>query len=164
MTAKQTLFYTLLFLGLATLLWGCSPAQLQGVSTDVPQLAPTTQKVEIVLQGGDKVATTATTIGQETTTLGQTGQALGIPYSDWAIIAGGVITGLAGLWRKARGDATDATSAAVTIAKASHDESPIGLTPAVASAIANVAAFAPEVTSEINKALPAATSGVVKTA
>lgn len=151
----------MLLLGLVIL--GCTAAQLKEASeptieangtTKPAVLSPaTTQKIEIDLEKVDTVATKAQTVGTDIQVAGETGTALGIPFSGWATIAGGIITGLAGLYLQQRGKTSNATQAAVTIATAANNEAPVGLTPALSTAIQSIQTVAPEVHDAIAAAI-----------
>lgn len=152
----KNLIYPILVI-LALSIYGCTPSQLAGLSqpnSSGVQLSPsTTQKIESTYEKVDTIAGQVQTIATDVQAVGQTGTALGVPYSGWATIAGAVTAALAGLWLKARGNASSATQAAVTIATAANNEPPVGLTPALSSAIKSIQSTAPAVHDAITSSL-----------
>lgn len=141
---------------LGVIILGCTPEQSQNATTPQSPIqlsAATTQKLENIQQGVDKIAEKGQAVGTEVQQLGNTGTALGIPYAGWGTIAGGLIISLTGLWLKQRGQTTDATNAAVTIATAANNETPVGLTPALSTAMQTVKSIAPDVHSAITDAI-----------
>lgn len=81
-------------LALALFFVGCTADQLSTFATDHPKLAPATQKVEIALEHVDSSVAKVQTGIELAKPYIATGQALGVPYSDVAMGALGLLSGL----------------------------------------------------------------------